>query len=43
LTESTSFGNATADLKIKVAAEFSTLTIQPGAIVKPDQILNLLA
>lgn len=34
LKNSTSFGNATADLKIKHAPEFSTLTIQPWPLVQ---------
>jgi hypothetical protein len=32
-----SFGNATADLRIKHAPEFSTLTIQPWPIVEPGK------
>lgn len=41
LKNSTSFGNATADLTIKHAPEFSTLTIQPWPIVQPDQEFNI--
>jgi hypothetical protein len=41
LKNSTSFGNATADLTIKHAPEFSTLTIQPWPIVKPSQEFNI--
>ena len=41
LKNSTSFGNATADLKIKHAPEFSTLTIQPWPIVKPSEKFNI--
>ena len=37
LKNSTSFGNATADLRIKHAPEFSTLTIQPWPIVEPGK------
>jgi hypothetical protein len=41
LKNSTSFGNATADLKIKHAPEFSTLTIQPWPIVEPGKVFNI--
>jgi hypothetical protein len=41
LKNSTSFGNATADLTIKHSPEFSTLTIQPWPIVQPDQEFNI--
>lgn len=41
LKNSTSFGNATADLKIKHAPEFSTLTIQPWPIVEPSNKFNI--
>ena len=41
LMNSTSFGNATADLKIKHAPTFSTLTIQPWPIVEPSQEFNI--
>ena len=41
LKNSTSFGNATADLTIKHASEFSTLTIQPWPIVNPNQEFNI--
>ncbi len=41
LKNSTSFGNATADLKIKHAPEFSTLTIQPWPIVEPSKEFNI--
>jgi hypothetical protein len=41
LKNSTSFGNATADLTIKHSPEFSTLTIQPWPIVQPDQQFNI--
>jgi hypothetical protein len=41
LKNSTSFGNATADLKIKHAPEFSTLTIQPWPIVEPGKEFNI--
>ena len=41
LKNSTSFGNATADLKIKHAPEFSTLTIQPWPIVEPSEEFNI--
>lgn len=40
LKNSTSFVNATADLTIKHALEFSTLTIQPWPIVNPNQEFN---
>src|SRR5918995_1553651 len=41
LKNSTSFGNATADLDIKHAPEFSTLTIQPWPIVEPSTEFNI--
>jgi hypothetical protein len=41
LKNSTSFGNATADLQIKHAPEFSTLTIQPWPMVKPNEKFNI--
>ena len=41
LKNSTSYGNATADLKIKHAPEFSTLTIQPWPIVEPSSEFNI--
>jgi hypothetical protein len=41
LKNSTSFGNATADLKIKHAPEFSTLTIQPWPMIKPSEKFNI--
>ena len=41
LKNSTSFGNATAELKIKHAPEFSTLTIQPWPIVEPSEEFNI--
>jgi hypothetical protein len=41
LKNSTSFGNATAELTIKHAPQFSTLTIQPWPIVQPDQEFNI--
>jgi len=41
LKNSTSFGNATAELKIKHAPEFSTLTIQPWPIVEPSKEFNI--
>jgi hypothetical protein len=41
LKNSTSFGNATADLRIKHAPEFSTLTIQPWPIVEPGKEFNI--
>jgi hypothetical protein len=41
LKNSTSFGNATADLRIKHAPEFSTLTIQPWPIVEPGKEFNV--
>ena len=41
LKNSTSFGNATADLRIKHAPEFSTLTIQPWPIVAPGKEFNI--
>ena len=41
LKNSTSFGNATADLRIKHAPEFSTLTIQPWPIVEPSKEFNI--
>jgi hypothetical protein len=41
LKNSTSFGNATADLKIKHAPEFSTLTIQPWPMVEPNKEFNI--
>lgn len=41
LKNSTSFGNATADLKIKHAPEFSTLTIQPWPMVEPSKEFNI--
>ena len=41
LKNSTSFGNATAELSIKHAPQFSTLTIQPWPIVQPDQEFNI--
>lgn len=41
LKNSTSFGNATAELKIKHAPEFSTLTTQPWPMVEPDQEFNI--
>ncbi|MGH9923997.1 MAG: hypothetical protein ACRD5B_01345 [Nitrososphaeraceae archaeon] len=41
LKNSTSFGNATADLTIKHAPEFSALTIQPWPIVNPNQEFNI--
>lgn len=41
LKNSTSFGNATADLKIKHAPDFSTLTIQPWPIVEPSKEFNI--
>jgi hypothetical protein len=41
LNNSTSFGNATADLRIKHAPEFSTLTIQPWPIVEPSKEFNV--
>jgi hypothetical protein len=41
LKNSTSFGNATADLDIKHAPEFSTLTIQPWPIVEPSAEFNI--
>jgi hypothetical protein len=41
LKNSTSFGNATADLTIKHAPELSMLTIQPWPIVNPNQEFNI--
>ena len=41
LKNSTSFGNATADLRVKHAPEFSTLTIQPWPIVEPGKEFNI--
>ena len=41
LKNNTSFGNATADLRIKHAPEFSTLTIQPWPIVEPSKEFNI--
>jgi hypothetical protein len=41
LRNSTSFGNATAELKIKHAPEFSTLTIQPWPMVDPSKEFNI--
>jgi hypothetical protein len=41
LKNSASFGNATADLRIKHAPEFSTLTIQPWPIVEPGKEFNI--
>ena len=41
LKNSTSFGNATADLKIKHAPEFSTLTVQPWPIVESGKEFNI--
>jgi len=41
LKNSTSFGNATVELKIKHAPEFSTLTIQPWPIVEPSKEFNI--
>jgi hypothetical protein len=41
LKNSTSFGNATTDLDIKHAPEFSTLTIQPWPIVEPSTEFNI--
>jgi hypothetical protein len=41
LKNSTSFGNATAELKIKHAPEFSALTIQPWPIVEPGNEFNI--
>jgi hypothetical protein len=41
LKNSTSFGNATADLQIKHAPEFSTLTIQPWPMVEPNGKFNI--
>ena len=41
LKNSTSFGNATAELKIKHAPEFSALTIQPWPIVEPSKEFNI--
>ena len=41
LKNSTPFGNATAELKIKHAPEFSTLTIQPWPIVEPSEEFNI--
>ena len=41
LKNSTSFGNATADLRIKHAPEFSTLAIQPWPIVEPGKEFNI--
>jgi hypothetical protein len=41
LKNSTSFGNATAELSIKHAPQFSALTIQPWPIVQPDQEFNI--
>ncbi len=41
LKNSTSFGNATADLRIKHAPEFSTLTIQPWPIAEPGKEFNI--
>jgi Tfp pilus assembly protein PilE len=41
LKNNTSFGNATADLRIKHAPEFSTLTIQPWPIVEPSEEFNI--
>ncbi|HZD35379.1 MAG TPA: hypothetical protein VE130_09265 [Nitrososphaeraceae archaeon] len=41
LKNSTSFGNATADLKIKHAPTFSTLSIQPWPIVEPSADFNI--
>src|SRR5687768_15274834 len=41
LKNSTSFGNATSELKIKHAPEFSTLTIQPWPIVEPSKEFNI--
>ena len=38
---STSFGNATADLNIKHAPEFSTLTIQPWPTLEPEKEFNI--
>ncbi len=46
LKNSTSFGNATADLSIKHAPQFSTLSIQPWPIVEPGKefkVTGLLA
>jgi hypothetical protein len=41
LKNSTSFGNATADLRIKHAPQFSMLTIQPWPIVEPGKEFNV--
>ena len=41
LKNSTAFGNATADLKIKHAPTFSTLSIQPWPIVEPSAEFNI--
>jgi hypothetical protein len=41
LKNSTSFGNATAELSIKHAPQFSTLTIQPWPIVEPGKEFNV--
>jgi hypothetical protein len=41
LKNSTSFGNATAELKIKHAPQLSTLTIQPWPIVEPSKEFNI--
>src|ERR687897_1226838 len=41
LKNSTSFGNVTADLDIKHAPEFSTLTIQPWPIIEPNTEFNI--
>ena len=41
LKNSTSFGNATADLRIKHAPQFSMLTIQPWPIVEPGEEFNI--
>ena len=41
LKNNTSFGNATAELKIKHAPQLSTLTIQPWPIVEPSKEFNI--
>jgi hypothetical protein len=41
LKNSTAFGNATADLKIKHAPQFSTLTIQSWPMVEPSKEFNV--
>jgi hypothetical protein len=41
LKNSTSFGNATADLRIKHAPQFSALTVQPWPIVEPSKEFNI--